>query len=70
MECTACENFDRVAIVGDTAADLQAAENGGVRWNIGVLSGAHDEDQLLSCPHTAIIPRIAQMPEVLARMFC
>lgn len=69
MEWTTCENSDRVAVVGDTVADLQAAENAGVRWNIGVLSGAHNEDQLLSCPHTAIIPSIAQLPEVLARMF-
>lgn len=70
MEWTACENFDRVAVVGDTAANLQAAENAGVRWNIGVLSGAHNEEQLLSCPHTAIIRSIAQLPEVLAPMFC
>ncbi len=69
MEWTACQNIDRVVVVGDTAADLQAAENAGVRWSIGVLSGAHNEEQLLYCPHTAIIPSIAQLPEVLARMF-
>ncbi len=70
MDWTACANIDRVAAVGDTISDLQAAEYAGVRWSFGVLSGAHNKEQLRSCPHTAIISGIAQLPEVLARMYC
>ncbi len=65
MEWTDCENFDRVAAVGDTVSDLQAAENAGVRWSIGVLSGAHNEEQLRSYPHTALVSSIAALPGVL-----
>ena len=65
MEWTGCENHNRVAAVGDTVSDLEAAGNAGVAWCIGVLSGAHDEEQLNSCAHTAIISSIARLPEVL-----
>ena len=59
MEWTGRDSVDRIAVVGDTISDLQAAENAGVRWSIGVLSGAHSEAQLRTCPHTAIIASIA-----------
>lgn len=65
MEWTACNNVHRVAAVGDTIADLQAAGNAGVKWNIGVLSGAHSEAQLRSYPHTAIIDSAADLPQAL-----
>ncbi len=48
MERTGCECIHRVAAVGDTVSDLQAAFNAGVRWSIGGLSGAHSETQLKS----------------------
>ena len=59
-----CEVRDplRVAVVGDTQADLLAAENAGVAWPIGVLSGAHDRDALASCPHAAILESVAELP--------
>jgi phosphoglycolate phosphatase-like HAD superfamily hydrolase len=50
--------------VGDTISDLQAAFNAGVRWSIGVLSGAHSESQLRSCPHGGIIPSVKDLPSV------
>lgn len=65
MEWTACKSVDRVAAVGDTIADLQAAGNAGVKWRIGVLSGAHSEARLRSYPHTAIVETVADLPEVL-----
>lgn len=64
MEWTGCENVERVAAVGDTMADLQAAENAGVQWSIAVLSGAHGEEQLRTCRHTAIIFSVAELPGV------
>jgi phosphonatase-like hydrolase len=64
MEWTACDCVHRVAVVGDTVSDLQAATNAGVRWGIGVLSGAHSEIQLKSCPHSEIIASVKELPSV------
>lgn len=50
-----------VANVGDTTLDLQAGANAGVRWNIGVLSGAHKREALERAPHTHIIGSVADL---------
>ncbi len=65
MEWARCDSVARIAVVGDTVSDLKAAEIAGVQWSIGVLSGAHSQDQLRTCPHTAIIPSVAELPNVL-----
>jgi phosphonatase-like hydrolase len=64
MEWTGCECVHRVAVVGDTVSDLQAADNAGVRWCIGVLSGAHSKNQLKSCPHSEIISSVKELPSI------
>lgn len=64
MEWTGCECVHRVAVVGDTVSDLQAAYNAGARWRIGVLSGAHSETQLKSCPYSEIITSVKELPSV------
>jgi phosphonatase-like hydrolase len=64
MEWTGCECVHRVAAVGDTVSDLQAADNAGVRWCIGVLSGAHSKIQLESCPHSEIICSVKELPSI------
>lgn len=64
MEWTGCDCIHRVAAVGDTVSDLQAAFNAGARWSIGVLSGAHSETQLKSCPHSEIISSVRELPAV------
>ena len=64
MEWTGCDCVHRIAAVGDTVSDLQAAFNAGARWRIGVLSGAHSEAQLKSCPHSEIIPSVRELPSV------
>ncbi len=56
-----------VANVGDTVRDLQAAHNAGVKWNIGVLSGAHSRSKLQNAPHTHLIESVAQLPDLLLR---
>ena len=48
-----------VANVGDTTIDLESAARAGVRWNIGVLSGAHTREALERAPHTQIIQSVA-----------
>ena len=52
MKLTAVEDPARVANVGDTTLDLESAARAGVRWNIGVLSGAHTREALERAPHT------------------
>ena len=54
-----------VACVGDTAADLRAAAAARVRWNIGVLGGAHGAQRLQAEPHTAIISGLSELPWTL-----
>ena len=50
-----------VASIGDTVSDLQAGLNAGVGWNIGVLSGAHDEQTLATVPRSIILPSITSL---------
>lgn len=55
-----------VANVGDTELDLQAAAAAHVRWNIGVLSGAHDRSRLQKWPCNALLNSIADLPAFFA----
>jgi phosphonatase-like hydrolase len=54
-----------VAVVGDTLSDLEAGAKAGAGAVIGVLSGAHDRDTLLSGPHTDVIKDISELVAVL-----
>lgn len=62
MEATGESSVHRVANIGDTTLDLQAGHNAGVRWNVGVLSGAHDRPLMSAAPHTHLIPSVAELP--------
>ncbi len=62
MDATGTRDPALVACVGDTARDLEAGHAAGVRWNVGVLSGAHDERTLSQAPHTHIVPSVAELP--------
>ncbi len=61
MKMTSVFDPDRVANVGDTALDLQSAARAGVRWNIGVLSGAHGREVMEQAPHTRLIQSVADL---------
>jgi len=61
MESAGASNVHRVANVGDTTLDLLAGHNAGVRWNVGVLSGAHERPQLEDAPHTHLLPSVAEL---------
>jgi phosphonatase-like hydrolase len=61
MKLTAVDDPARVANVGDTTLDLESASRAGVRWNIGVLTGAHTREALERAPHTEIIPSIVDL---------
>lgn len=54
----------RVAVVGDTALDLQAGANARAGWVVGVLSGAHDLETLGATAHTHLLPSVAWLPAV------
>lgn len=66
MEATGVVSVGRVANVGDTVLDLRAGHNAGVRFNIGVLSGAHGHDVLAAAPHTHLLASVADLPALLA----
>jgi phosphonatase-like hydrolase len=65
MALTATEDARLVAAVGDTVHDLRAGARAGVRWNIGVLSGAHDHATLAAEPHTHLVGSVASLPDLL-----
>lgn len=64
MELTGTMSVHSVANVGDTVLDLEAGHNAGVRWNMGVLSGAHDRHLLESVPHTHILRSITELTDM------
>jgi phosphonatase-like hydrolase len=61
MKLTAVDDPAQVANVGDTTSDLESGARAGVRWNIGVLTGAHSREALERAPHTEIIPSIVDL---------
>lgn len=64
---TGVQNVRRVAVVGDTPLDLQAAANANAGWIVGVLSGAYDLDALGRVPHTHLLRSIAQLPPIFGQ---
>ncbi len=65
MEAAGIHSVHRIVNVGDTALDLQAGHNAGVRVNVGVLSGAHTKDLLERAPHTHLIASVVALPDLL-----
>jgi phosphoglycolate phosphatase-like HAD superfamily hydrolase len=53
-----------VANVGDTTLDLQAAHHAAVRFNIGVLSGAHRRERLEGAPHSHLLNDVSELPSL------
>jgi phosphonatase-like hydrolase len=64
MEWAGASSVHGVANVGDTVFDLRAGYNAGVRWNVGVLSGAHGRSALEGAPHTHLLPSVAELPSL------
>jgi len=67
MQATGVADARRVMCVGDTVLDLQAGNNAGAGWVIGVLSGAHSRAQLEAQSRTALIASVAALPRLLER---
>lgn len=64
MELTRTRSVAEVVNVGDTALDLLAGNNAGVRYVVGVLSGAHSRAELEQLPHTHLIGSVAELPKL------
>lgn len=62
MEHCGMSDGERVAVVGDTRLDLEAARNAGARWRIGVLTGAHDRAALEDAPSTHVVEAVSALP--------
>lgn len=62
MDMTGTRSAADVASVGDTTADLFAGHDAGVRWNVGVWSGAHTRARLSLAPHTHLVESIRDLP--------
>ena len=54
-----------VAVAGDTKSDLEAGTAAGAAVVAGVLTGAHDRDQLEAAPHTHVLESIADFPAAI-----
>lgn len=65
MALTGVANGGAVANLGDTVLDLRAGHHAGVRFNIGVLSGAHGRALLAAEPHTHLLASVAELPALL-----
>ena len=63
MRAGGVKDPNQVANVGDTILDLMAASNAGVKWNIGVLSGAHSRAKLEQVPHTQLVDSVADLQD-------
>lgn len=62
MELCGVDDVRRVAVVGDTRLDLEAAWNAGAEWRIGVLTGAHDRRTLEAAPSTHVLRAVTDVP--------
>ena len=65
MEAAKIDRVAEVAAVGDTALDLQAGTNAGVRAVVGVLTGAGSAASLRREPHTHILRSVTGLPDLL-----
>jgi phosphoglycolate phosphatase len=67
MRRSGVADADRIAVVGDTRLDLEAAWNAGARWRVGVLTGAHDRATLAAAPHTHLLDSVRDLPSLWLR---
>lgn len=64
MENAGVREARQVMNVGDTVLDLQAGRNARVRWNVGVLNGAHGRQLLEREQHTHLLDSVASIPDL------
>jgi phosphonatase-like hydrolase len=67
MEQAGVADPRRVAVVGDTRLDLEAAANAGAAYRVAVLTGAHDRATLERGPFTHIVASVGAVPDIWRR---
>ena len=58
-------NPENCVVLGDTVSDMAAAVAFGAGTRVGVLSGAHTYDDLISAGATVVIESVAELPNLL-----
>ena len=66
MEMTGVADVRKVIKVGDTPVDLLEGDNAQCGMIVGVTEGSHTAEQLRPYPHTALIPTIRDLSELIA----
>lgn len=66
MELTGVIDVRAVIKVGDTPVDLLEGDNAQCGMIVGVTEGSHTAEQLRPYPHTALIPTIRELPDLIA----
>ncbi|MCX0242658.1 MULTISPECIES: phosphonatase-like hydrolase [Streptomyces] len=62
----AVDDVRRIAVAGDTSYDMLSGVRAGAGIVAGVLTGAHDRDQLLRHGATHVLGSVAELPGVIA----
>ncbi|MFC8073971.1 phosphonatase-like hydrolase [Streptomyces sp. NPDC057307] len=63
----AVDGVRRVVVAGDTSYDMLSGVRSGAGIVAGVLTGAHDEEQLTGHGATHVIASVAELPDLIAR---
>ncbi|OZC83995.1 haloacid dehalogenase [Rhodococcus sp. 06-412-2C] len=62
---TAAPSVQSMVVIGDTTSDITSGLRSGARAVVGVLTGAHDADQLRAAGATHILDSVAELPGLL-----
>ncbi|WP_406304855.1 phosphonatase-like hydrolase [Streptomyces sp. NBC_00885] len=62
----AVDGVQQIAVVGDTSYDMLSGVRSGAGIVAGVLTGAHDTEQLKTHGATHVLGSVAELPELLA----
>ena len=61
------DSVQSVAVLGDTASDIESARRAGVSIAAGTLTGAHDERHLVAAGATHIVASVADFADLLLK---
>ncbi|MGW4357958.1 phosphonatase-like hydrolase [Streptomyces californicus] len=67
LRTAAVDDVRRIAVAGDTSYDMLSGVRSGAGIVAGVLTGAHDEEQLTRHGATHVLRSVADLPDLIAR---
>ncbi|MFI9192632.1 phosphonatase-like hydrolase [Streptomyces californicus] len=67
LRTAAVDGVRRIAVAGDTSYDMLSGVRSGAGIVAGVLTGAHDEEQLTRHGATHVLRSVADLPDLIAR---